>query len=744
MHRLAFCICCFSIGAALAASPTITGLITDPAGRPVPGARVECSGSGPKTFSDATGRFTVGSSNGCRALITAEGFETKQVDLVASAQEVRIGLAIATLSQRMVVSATRRDTTVEETGAAASVIGTTDLAQRQFPFVADALREIPGISVVQSGRPGSLVDIYTRGGASTGTLVLLDGVPLNDPGGQINSAPLVSSAVDRIEMVRGPQSALFGAEASSGVIQIFSRSGDPEAKRPHGFVSYERGGYQTDRWAANLNGGSGRALDYSLTAEQFHTVGMFPNDYYRNTTGTASIGYRLTDATQLHGVFRQYDAVDGSPNQVGYGLIDYNARLADRDTAVSLRLDDVRGPRFVQRAAFGYHRLSDLYTDLIADGPYSVAALVRDVPAPAPRTYLVKLLDTRYPLPTPAAGTRIVAMDYLLWPLDAPSLSLTARQDFDYQGTLTHTGGAAVFGYTFERQAGNISLNDVSRMNNGGFVHEQRTFFSRLYLSAGARVEHNSAFGTSFTPRAAAAYRLFGQHGVFSTTMVRASAGRGITDPSLLENYARESTYYGNPNLRPEHTTSFDFGVVQEWFGRRLRTELAAFSNSFRDSIVFVWSDTAATWQNVAAARARGLEFSVETKPVRYVTLAASHTFLDGRVTQSSYPDSPFTGVGQELMRRPRHASTFSALVAPRRWSFQASAIYAGERQDADLFGINRNPGYWRVSAGASWRATRHVTPFLRTDNLLNMRYAEALGYTALGRTVRVGSRVEW
>ena len=133
-----------------------------------------------------------------------------------------------------------------------------------YPMLFDVLREIPGLQVSAYGPPGALAEVFTRGADYTGTLVLLDGVPLNDPGGELHLENLTSEGLDRVEVVRGPESALFGAEAAAGVIQLFTKHGDPENAVPHGSVSYERGSFQTDRWIANLNGGLLSRIDYSL------------------------------------------------------------------------------------------------------------------------------------------------------------------------------------------------------------------------------------------------------------------------------------------------------------------------------------------------------------------------------------------------------------------------------------------------------------------------------------------------
>ncbi len=634
----------------------------------------------------------------------------------------------------MVVSATRRETTVEEAGVAASIVSRAEIGERQFPMLGDVLREVPGLQVARYGRPGSLTEVFARGGQRTGTLVMVDGIPVNDPGGEMNLAGFSSGALDRIEVVRGPESALFGAEASSGVVQVFTRRGDPERTRPHGSVSYERGSFQTDRWMANLAGGSGARFDYALGAEQFHTVGEYPNDYFRNTSGTANAGFRISPSTQVRGVFRSFDSMLGAPNQVGYRIFDLDANEATRDTAAGIRLEDVRGRNYVQHVAFSYHRSRDLFVDSGMDGPYDIAALVRDTAQSVPRTYFEGLVD---PGTTPPPGLRLVRQSVLLYPFD-PFLSLTSRKDFEYQGTLTHSGGATVFGYEFERQTGEITGRDVDRNNHGLFVHEQVVVARRLFLSGGMRLERNSAFGTKLTPRGAASYRLT------KSTYLRASAGVGITEPSLLQNFARDPWFVGNPDLRPEKTTSYEAGVVQELFGRRVRTEVSAFANSFRDLITFAFTQTPSTWQNIEASRARGLEFAAQGRLASWISVNGNYTRMWTRITKSSSPNALFNGTGQELPRRPGNSGAASITLTPRRWSLQAGSVLVGERQDTDLFGVTRNRGYQNVYAAGSLRVHRNVVPFVRVENLLNDRYEEILGYSTLSRGVHGGLRLEW
>ena len=729
-HSLLFVSLLLSAGAVRAAD----GVVVDPSGRPVQNAVVECAGATSKTGAD--GRFSFPLVEHCRAAVSAPGFETARLEVVSGVL-ARIELSLAGLRELVVVSATRRETAPEEAGVAATVLGRADLERRQSPALSDALRDVPGLEVVRYGRPGSLTQVFTRGGQRTAALVLVDGVPMNDPGGELNLAGFSTSSIDRVEVVRGPESALFGAEAASGVIQLFTRRGDPERTHPHGSVSYERGSFQTDRWAASVAGGSGARLDYALAAEQFHTVGEYVNDYFRNTTGTVNVGFRLTPSTQIRGVFRTFDSMLGTPDRVGYRIYDLDANEATRDMAAGLHLDDVRGPHYTQRVSFSYHRSHDLFVNNAMDGPYDVAALVRDVTAPVPRVYFEGLVD---PSAVAPPGMRVATPAWgpvTLYPSD-PYLSLSARTSAEYQGTWTHTGGSAVFGYAYERQDGDITGRTVDRDNHGIFVHEQAVVAHRLFLSGGLRAERNSAFGWQAAPRAAASYRL-GQ-GV----TIRASAGLGVTAPSLLQNYARDPWFVGNPALRPEKTTSFETGLTREWFGRRLRTDVSAFANSFRNLIAFVYSQTPATWQNVEASRARGLEFSAQGKPASFLSFSGSYTRMWTRITRSNSPDSLFTGVGQELAHRPGNAGAVSVSLTPRRWWLQAGARMMGESQDLDLFGVTRVRGYQSVYVAGSVRVRRNVVPYFRVENLLNARYQEILGYPAPSRGVYGGLRLEW
>jgi outer membrane cobalamin receptor len=729
---------CFLLGAIAGETSNIQGTVLDPSGRAIEGAAVSCNGR--TAFSNAEGRFALPVRETCDGTIEKAGFKSKSVKL--RGEDARIQLELQGPVENVVVSATGAQTTPEQAAVAANVVDEPQFALRDYPMMFDILRELPGLQISDYGRRGALTQIYTRGAERTGTLVMLDGVPLNDPGGELHLESIGTEGIDRVEVVRGPQSALFGAEAAASVVQLFTKRGDSETSVPHGSASYERGDFQTDRWAASLNGGLFGRLDYFLEADQFHTVGEFQDDYYRDTTGTADLGYRISNSTQLRGIFRMYDAHVGTPGQVGYGIFDLPANEETRDATVAFNVDDSRGPNFSQRFSFAFHRLSDRYNDDELFSEQNLAALVSVVPGPQQKIFFVSLLNPNGPLPAPSqlpAGIQLVQTTYFFGPSD--SLNLTERKIAAYQGTLSHRHGAIVFGYQYQRQSGVLSGVNAERDNHGGFFNVQQNFGSRLFLDGGARIEHSSAFGNIGSGRGGASFLLFREHGPLSSTVFRLSGGRGVTEPSLLENYAQSPFFHGNPTLKPEDTTTYEAGIVQEWYGRRIRTEVAAFRSSFHNLIAFVGD----TWQNVEASWARGIETSAQAKLPFSLLLTGTYMRLYTRVTASESPESSTTGIGYELVHRPRNSGAVTLALTPRKWSFAMGGRFVGERQDADFnFGTNRNPGYESVFLSASYRATKHITPVLRIDNLLNERYEEVLGYTALSRSVIGGVRIGW
>ncbi len=196
----------------------------------------------------------------------------------------------------------------------------------------------------------------------------------------------------------------------------------------------------------------------------------------------------------------------------------------------------------------------------------------------------------------------------------------------------------------------------------------------------------------------------------------------------------------GNPSLRPEKTNSYEVGAYREWLHRRVRTDVALFRNSFQDLIEFDFTNFPGTWLNVNRSCARGGEASGSVRIAKFVSARAAYTRLYTKITQSTAGD-----LGQALLRQPRNSGSVSVELTPRRFALIVGTRFVGERRDSDfVFGVNRSPGYEYVYISGSWRATRHVAPFVRIENAANELYQEALGYSSLTRTALGGVKLTW
>jgi outer membrane receptor protein involved in Fe transport len=265
-------------------------------------------------------------------------------------------------------------------------------------------------------------------------------------------------------------------------------------------------------------------------------------------------------------------------------------------------------------------------------------------------------------------------------------------------------------------------------------VHEQYAITPRIFVTAGARVQQSNVFGTEFTPRGSITYR------APTDTFFRFSASRGITEPSLEENFANETFFVGNRNLKPEKTASYEVGLFHEWFKRRLRTDVAFFRNSFHDLIEFDFTNFPGTWANVDRSWARGGQGSASFRINHFTQVRSAYTRNYTRITGTNSTD-----LGQQLLRQPLNSGSISVELTPRKFAFIIGARFVGERRDDDfVFGINRAQGYEYVYMSGSWQMTPHLAPFVRIENTADETYQEALGYAAITRAAYGGLKLSW
>jgi len=633
--------------------------------------------------------------------------------------ETSLDLTVAPVPVRehVVVSATRSEAPLSTLGIAVGVLDRERIEERQASALLPLLQEIPGVAAARTGPPGAQGSTFVRGGGSNSSRVLLDGVPVNEPGGAYNFGTALPLELDRVEVVRGAASSLYGTDALAGVIQLVTRQADP-GEGPGLHAEAEGGSFSWWRAAGGTSGRAG-AVDWNAGLARLETDNKAPNSAFAETAGALSAGTQWGDRGSLRLTFRGESSEAGTPGQTAFGRPDLDASFA-RDAWAAGALLRHAGDRAAHGVRVGYASTSELSLDPLDSGSF--------VPSYGGVTGAFEISD----FPDPAGlqnDTRRLSLGYQLEAQAGRRHLVTAGTDVEREtGELGSRSG---------------DLLEPERTNFGVYLQDQMLLGDRVFLTAGGRVESNDSFGTRAVPRAAVAWRARGGPDALT---VRASAGAGIKEPSFFESFGVSFFAAGNPDLKPERSRTFDVGAEQRLLGNRLRLEATLYHHDYRDQIAFTvvdFSTFQGSFVNVGRTRARGVELAVDATPASRVRLHAAYTYLDGRILVSTSDFDPVLAVGQPLLRRPKHQLALSATAGTERFDVGATVLAVGQRADSDFsgLGLTENEGYARLDGRARLRLGHGLEAFVVGENLLDEEYQEALGYPALGRSVRGGLR---
>ncbi len=712
--------------AALAAGPgVLSGSVRTSDGRPVPALALTLVGpSGPRTLiTGPEGRYQVtGLAAGEYILIvSAPGFvllPEPRVRVDAGPARLDLVLAPAPLREQVVVTATRGEAALSTLGTSASAWDRDRIAERAPSSFLQLLQETPGVATARAGGAGLQASAFVRGGESRFARILVDGVPVNQAGGSFDFGSLLPLELERVEVVRGAASSLYGTDALAGVIQVFTRraeAGESLGLRAEG----EGGSFDERRFQGGASGNHGR-LDWNAGVVRFTTDNQQPNSAFAETAGAATLGLRLDDRSRLRFLVRAEDSTVGTPGPTAFGRPDLDASFDRNDLVLGAQLRHT-GTRVAHDLRLGYARTDQLSKDPLDSGTW-----------------------------VPASGGLVGPFPVSDTPNPEGFQNRTARLSASYQAEAALGARHLVTaGAEMERETGELGNRsedrlEPSRTNAGVYVQDQLLVGSRAHLTGGGRLERNGSFGWRAVPRAALALQLRG--GADATT-VRASAGMGIKEPNFFESYGISFYAKGNPDLKPERSRTFDAGLEQRLFGGRARASATFFHHDYRDQITYAVLDYTTfqgTYVNLGRTRARGLELAVEARPAGGLAVWGNYTFLDGKITKSGITFDPVYEEGQALLRRPRHQGTLSLHLGEGRVSGGATWVVVGRRADSDFFGLGlaSNEGYSRVDARLRVRISRTLEAFVVGENVFDERYQEVLGYPALGRSARVGLRL--
>lgn len=702
----------------------LTGTVRTPDGQGVSHLPLRLEGpDGTRQFlTGPEGRFQLAAltPGDYRLSVGAAGFELvggAQVSVGAEDVRLEARLRPGTLREQVLVAATRSEAPLSTLGASATVLDAERIDERQASSLVTLLQETPGLSTARAGGLGLQASTFVRGGDSRFARLLVDGVPVNQPGGAFDLGGALPFELSQVEVVRGAASSLYGTDALAGVVNVVTRRAGPQ-DGPELRAEAEGGSFDWQRYQAATSGRA-RGGDWNLGLQRLTTDNQQPNSAFEQWNGAASLGVALGEAITLRGVARFGDGSVGTPGPTAFGRPDVDASFERRDWILGTSLRQSRGT-FAHGLSLGWATTRQLSLDPLDSGPY--------VPAYAGLSAPYAFSD----YPDPAGFQNQTAR-------------LSAGYQADWQAGSRHL---LSLGAELEHETGEIGtpgqeMLSPSRDNLGVYAQDRLAFGARAFLTLGARLEHNDSYGTRVVPRAALALRL--REGADATTL-RASAGAGIKEPSFFESYGISFYARGNPDLLPERSRTFDLGLEQRLWDGRLRAGATLFHHDYYDQIAYFVKDDdtfEGSYTNLGRSRAQGLELELEAAPAAQLELRAAYTLLDGEILESGNAGGPIYAEGQPLLRRPRHQGSLGAAWRAGRGSLGATLLLVGERADSDFagLGLTRNAGYARLDLRARLALARGLTLLATGENVLDAEYMEVLGYPAPGRAVRLALR---
>ena len=610
---------------------------------------------------------------------------------------------VETENEEIVVSATRIETPINQIGSSVTLITDDDIERNQRRSLPDVLETVPGLNVVQTGGPGGKTSVFMRGTNSNHTKVLIDGVDANDPSqdGVFDFGQVLTSDIARVEVLRGPQSSLYGSDALGGVINIVTKNGEGP---PHFTGTLEGGSFDTFNQSASASGSISR-FNYSFNVAHFLVddtpvtpLDLLPpgrkriDDSYENTTLSTKLGTSLTDA---------------------FG-VDVAARYTD--STLLFTGDDFSVFPSVPAADQSDQHAQQLFTRgqahlALFDGQFK-------------NTVGLGYTLYRTEIQAPDTGSGV----------PPPNLNHGDRIKFDWQGNIALAKGYALL-LGVEDQEDRLLDSPISAEigNVAGFAELQSEIVHDLFVAASVRYDSNERFGGKATWRVAPAYIVPG-----IGTKLKASYGTGFKAPSLTQLFVSfpAFNFFANPDLQPEESEGYDFGFEQPLLDDRVKFGATYFHNEITNLIEP--NATFTSLENIGRATTEGEEVFVSLTLADRFTIRCdyTHTIANDDAT------------GLELLRRPKHRASINATWRPiDKLAVSATLLYVGSQVDGNRsFSITRldTDPYFLVNLAAEYDVGKGVTLFARADNLFDRRYEDPTGFQRPGFGFFAGLRVNF
>jgi vitamin B12 transporter len=598
------------------------------------------------------------------------------------------GFAQIVLPQIDVVSATGIPTPIGQVANSVTVITREELERDQRRTVVDALSKVPGLNIVQSGGPGAVTSVFLRGTNSGHTKVIIDGIDISNPSNPnrvFDLSQLLTYDIERIEVLRGPQSGLYGSDAIGGVIFITTRKGEGPPKVT---ATVEGGSFGTFNQAASLSGSQDR-FNYAFNVAHFISAStpvtpleLLPpgqkrnNDYFNNTTYSSRLGFDASDNVSFNWIGRYTDS--------------------------KLRFtSDVFLPPDFFPAVPAANQSEQVAHQFFTRGEA-----------------VVTLLDGRFKNYFGAAYTDHWNHNFNPDNFPQTNVNKGERTKFDWRGVAdVAPGQTLILGADQETERLRTDTTSAENGNKGAYAEWQSEVAKRFFLVANVRHDGNDSFGGHTTYRLAPAYIV-----PATETKLKASYGTGFKAPTLTQLFVDfPPTFFANPNLKPEQSKGYDLGFEQPLFNRA-RVGATYFHNDITDLINPAFVGGVFTNVNIGQAETDGVEAFAAVNVTEQLKLRADYT----------YTKAIDAITGQELLRRPRHKTSLTAAWTPTdALTLSATVLHVSSWQDIDrsTFATITQEGYTVVNVAGSYVINENVTAFARIDNLFNEHYENPNGF---------------
>ncbi|MGA2456478.1 MAG: TonB-dependent receptor plug domain-containing protein [Terriglobales bacterium] len=803
----------FAFTAIALASPitTIHGTVSDPSAAVIANAKIELLENGAPVASiatDARGQYSIprNLASSSRLRVSAPGFrsvekalDTADIATASNGREliVDIVLELASLSEQITVTSTGTPTPQAQLGATVTVLSPADYQGTRD--IQEGLRLVPGLQATQTGQAGGTTYVSIRGGGigpngvGDATKVLIDGIPANDIGGAVEFANIASAAIGQVEILRGPNSALYGSDALAGVISLTTAKGDTQLP----LLAYliEGGNFGTYHQEGTI-GGIYEKFDYFSDYSRFDSSNAIADDEYHNGTFAGNYGWTISPSSSLRATIHHDQVASGQPDAIQLYVIPTEAKQANEDAYFGLTWEDQTTANWHNLLRYGGLRLRSQYTDF---APTGIPQYDNSTTPPTLLGYLgapVTIHGANGYTVSGQAQYQYVEAYPNYFPGSTDKDFVYAQSDYRFN---PHILGLFAFRYEDERgYSGEPPANSIQRGNYSYTFQLQGDIHNRLFYTLGGGLEDNGLFGLAGTPRASLAWQAVrgGAGKILSGTKLRASFGEGIKEPAVFDQlnslYALLSglpsgsqliSQYHIAPVGPENSRTYDGGVDQLLLDGRSRVSLTLFHNEFTNglegipqqgltelgvpSAVVAQAVNGAT-VNSQAYRAQGVETEIEYQVTRNIFARAGYTYLDARIQRSftgdaigpsfnpNFPTIPIgiysPLIGARPFRLAPHTGYFEAGYHHGRLFAGLRGTLVGRRDDSDFLEYDANYGqtmllpnrnldgaYQRLDLSTSYQANRYVAVEGNFQNLLSEHYREAFGYPSLPFMFRLG-----